>query len=265
MNSNSEAAVAAKARDHLPGRRSEDRPRERVFLSAEWRDLVMLNYEIDPGLVARYVPCGTELDSFDGKVFVSLVGFRFLRTKLWGFVPLPFHTNFDEVNLRFYVRRYEDGELRRGVVFIREIVPRFAVAELARRAYGENYISCAMSHTIRANAAGITAEYRWRAGSQWCSLRAQASGPPAYAADGSVEQFITEHYWGYSAQRDGRCIGYHVSHARWQVWSSTSAVFEGNAESLYGAELGRVLRGAPDSAFIADGSPVLVLRGSSIS
>ncbi|MGA8767010.1 MAG: DUF2071 domain-containing protein, partial [Candidatus Acidiferrales bacterium] len=112
---------------------------ERVFLSAEWRDLVMLNYEVEPRLLRPYVPRGTELDSFGGKTLVSLVGFQFLRTKLFGVLPLPFHSNFDEVNLRFYVRRPAvDGD-RRGVVFIREIVPKRAVALLARVAYGENY------------------------------------------------------------------------------------------------------------------------------
>jgi uncharacterized protein len=238
---------------------------KRVFLSAEWRDLVMLNYGIDPSLVARYVPQGTELDTFKGRVFVSLVGFRFLRTKLFGFLPLPFHTNFDEVNLRFYVRRREGGEERRGVVFIREIVPRFAVAQLARLAYGENYVSRAMRHTVHANGAGIAAEYQWRLERQWCGLRAEASGAPTQVAEGSVEQFITEHDWGYSAQRDGGCLEYQVSHAPWRVWKSTNAAFGGDPQLFYGAGLGRVLRRPPDSAFIADGSPVLVFKGQRIS
>jgi uncharacterized protein len=242
--------------DHPPG--------ERVFLTADWRDLVMLNYEIDPSLVARHVPQGTELDAFEGKVYVSLVGFQFLRTKLFGFVPLPFHTNFDEVNLRFYVRRREGDDVRRGVVFIREIVPRFAVAQLARLAYGENYVSLPMRHSVHTNGAGISAEYQWQVARQWCGLRAESSGASAYAAEGSVEQFITEHYWGYSAQRDGGCVEYHVSHVPWRVWASSAAAFEGDAESLYGAEFGRVLCRTPDSAFIAEGSPVRVFTGRRI-
>ena len=243
--------------DHLPG--------ERVFLSAEWRDLVMLNYEIDPGLVAPDVPLGTELDSFDGKVYLSVVGFRFLRTKLFGFVPLPFHTNFHEVNLRFYVRRREGTEVRRGVVFIREIVPRSAVAQLARLAYGENYVRFPMRHAVHTNGADIQAAYQWRVERGWCGLRAEASGAPAYATEASVEQFITEHYWGYSAQHNGGCVEYHVSHVPWRVWRSTTAGFEGDSESLYGAEVGRVLHRPPDSAFIADGSPVRVFRGRRVA
>src|SRR4026207_995434 len=121
---------------------------KRVFLSAEWRDLVMLNYEVDPGLLNRYIPAGTPLGSFQGRTYVSLVGFRFCQTRLLGFFPVPFHANFDEVNLRLYVRRKEGGEDRRGVVFIAEIVPRRAIATTARLIYGENYRYCPMQHRI---------------------------------------------------------------------------------------------------------------------
>ena len=76
----------------------------KVFLTAEWRYLAMLNYEIEPAVLAPFVPQGTELDSFDGKTFVSIVAFLFLDTRIGG-IPIPFHRNFEEVNLRFYVRR----------------------------------------------------------------------------------------------------------------------------------------------------------------
>ncbi len=137
-------------------------PERRVFLSAEWRDLVMLNYEVDPAVLRRYVPRGVQLDSFEGRTFVSLVGFQFLRTKLYGILAVPFHSNFDEVNLRFYVRRREGSEIRRGVVFVRELVPRMAIARFARLMYGEKYDSCPMQHRIQRNAHGLTAEYAWQ-------------------------------------------------------------------------------------------------------
>jgi uncharacterized protein YqjF (DUF2071 family) len=238
---------------------------ERVFLSAEWRDLVMLNYEVDPRLLQGYIPPGTELDVFDGRTFISLVGFRFLRTKLFGALFLPFHTNFDEVNLRFYVRRRENGEVRRGVVFIREIVPQTGIAVVARLVYGEKYSSYPMRHSVSMSASGGVARYEFRLGGAWCGLEAQVSGTPAQPAEGSLEQFITEHYWGYSARRGGGCLEYHVSHVPWGVWISKAAGFRGNADALYGPELGAVVRRPPDSAFIADGSPVLVFSGTRIS
>lgn len=238
---------------------------ERVFLSAEWRNLVMLNYEVAPHLLQSYVPPGTELDFFDGRTFVSLVGFRFLRTKLFGAVPIPFHANFDEINLRFYVRHEAGGEVRRGVVFIREIVPRPAVAFIARLAYGEKYSSYPMRHATNISASGAMARYEWRMNGAWCGLEAQASRAPAQCALGSLEEFITEHYWGYSAKRGGATLEYHVSHVPWRVWISDAADFRGNADAVYGPEFGGIIRRPPDSAFIADGSPVLVFAGRRIS
>ena len=108
----------------------------------------MLNYEVEAGFLDKYVPRGTALDSFLGKTYVSLVGFRFCRTKLFGSLAVPLHSDFDEVNLRFYVRRKESDENRRGVVFIAEIVPKRAIATMARLVYGENYVCLPMKHRI---------------------------------------------------------------------------------------------------------------------
>lgn len=244
-----------------------------VFLSAEWRDLVMLNYEVDPALLTQHIPAGTSLDSFGGKTYVSLVGFRFCRTKLFGHFPVPFHANFDEVNLRFYVRRKIEVEGRRGVVFIAEVVPRRAIAATARLLYGENYQCLPMKHNIETQESGTTFEYQWRADrrtdgrtdtNNWCRLSAETVGLPAHPSEGSLEQFITEHYWGYSAQPGGRSVEYHVSHVPWQVWPAAVAGFEGEAATLYGRQLADILHRRPDSAFVADGSPVIVYRGKRI-
>jgi uncharacterized protein len=237
----------------------------RVFLSAEWRDLVMLNYEVEPAILRQYVPRGVELDTFEGRIFVSLVGFQFLRTRLYGFVAVPFHSNFDEVNLRFYVRRRQGDEIRRGVVFVRELVPRRAIARFARLLYGEKYDSCPMQHRIAHPAQGIAAEYGWKWRGQQFRLSAQASGTPSRVAEGTLENFITEHYWGYSAKSASASIEYRVSHEPWRVWVSTGARFEGDGGALYGDEFGEILRRAPDSAFIAEGSPILVHTGRRIT
>jgi uncharacterized protein len=248
----------------------DDRPEEsashpeRVFLSAEWRNLVMLNYEVDPALLNDHVPSGTTLDSFRGKTYVSLVGFRFCRSKLFGYFSVPFHSNFDEVNLRFYVRRQKDGEVRRGVVFIAEVVPRRAIAITARLVYGENYKYAPMRHGIESVGANKRIEFQFQIQDQWCRLSAEAAGIPAVPQAGTLEQFITEHYWGYSAQSFGKSIEYHVSHVPWKVWSTSSSGFGGDASFLYGPELAKILQQHPDSAFVAEGSPVAVFKGSKI-
>jgi uncharacterized protein YqjF (DUF2071 family) len=233
---------------------------DEIFLNAEWRNLAMLNYEVEPALLARLVPAGTELDQWRGKTFVSLVGFRFLKTRVRG-IPIPFHRNFDEVNLRFYVRRSQGAEVRRGVAFIREIVPRRAIAVMARRLYNENYVALPMDHRAESrNGSCLSVEYSWRAQSGWNRMRLTSAGEPALAQEGSEEQFITEHYWGYTAQRDGGTVEYHVVHPSWRVWSGRAAGFEGDVTDLYGRELAGILQQRPSSAFLAEGSAVTVSR-----
>ncbi len=221
----------------------------------------MLNYEVDAGLLLPFVPTRTELDRYDNKVFVSLVGFRFLKTKLLGLVPVPMHSNFEEVNLRFYVRRQTGTEIRRGVVFIREVVPRRAIALIARTLYNENYVALPMSHKIRSVADTLRVEYRWQGQNGGNSIRVETEGNAALPVKGSLEQFITEHYWGYAAQPGGGCVEYCVTHPPWRVWQVRQSVFDGDGEELYGKDLAAVLRCKPEPAFLAEGSAVSVMRG----
>src|SRR5581483_4853719 len=234
----------------------------KAFLTAEWRYLAMLNYAVDPRLLQPLVPSGTELDFHVGTTFLSVVGFRFLRTRVFG-VPFPLHRDFEEVNLRFYVRRKTDGGWRRGVVFIREIVPRRAIAFVARTFYGEPYIALPMRHGIKLSGVGVSAEYAWRRAGRWESLRAVGVSQPREIESGSEAEFITEHYWGYTACKAG-CHEYEVEHPRWQVWHCSEAHLDADIGALYGGQFVETLSHAPTSAFIADGSPVAVRRKSAL-
>ena len=178
------------------------------FLTAQWRWLAMLNYEVDPALLRPLVPAGTELDAWGGVTYASVVGFMFLDTRVLG-IPIPFHRDFEELNLRFYVRRRGPEGWRRGVVFVKEIVPRFAIAAVARVVYNENYVALPMRRHLDISArAGGTVEYGWKQGGRWCGLRAEVRGPARPLVEGSEEEFITEHYWGYVRQRDGGTVEY---------------------------------------------------------
>ena len=230
----------------------------REFLTAEWRDIVMLNYMIDPAVLRPLVPPGTELDFFRGDTFLSVVGFRFLNTRAFG-VAFPFHRTFEEVNLRFYVRRCVDGAWRRGVVFISELVPRRAVAFVARTFYGEPYRALPMCHRINETTGGRLVEYSWRRCGRWENVRAIAEGDLHPTGEGSLEEFITEHYWGYTA-RGSACSEYNVQHPRWQIWRAREPAFTAEVSSLYGEAFSAFLNGPPASAFIADGSAVAVSR-----
>ena len=118
------------------------------FLAAEWRDLLIINYEVDPALLFPRLPAGTSLDLFEGRALVSLVGFRFLQTRVRG-IAIPGYQDFEELNLRFYVtHRTPAGELRRGVCFIGEFVPRRAIAWVARWVYGEPYRALPLRHRL---------------------------------------------------------------------------------------------------------------------
>lgn len=231
---------------------------DRAFLTADWRHLVMLNYAVDPRLLRDLVPDGTELDDWKGRTFISMVGFMFLDTRVIG-IPIPGYRNFEEVNLRFYVRRKEADGWRRGVVFVREIVPQLAVAAVARLVYGEKYTAMRMRHRIETEP--LLAEYEWHHRGRWNWMIARGEAPPALPEPGSEEEFITEHYWGYSRRRGGGTIEYRVEHPQWKVVRATVAALECDAAAIYGDDFARYLSADPSSAFIADGSKVSVLHG----
>ena len=239
--------------------------KESVFLTAEWRDLLLLNFAVEPALLRTFVPRGTELDSFQGKTYVSLVGFRFCRMKYLGWIPIPFHSEFEEINLRFYVRRQMGTGIRRGVVFIAEIVPKPAIAKTARWVYGENYVCRKMEHNLASEGSEKIVSYGWNGAAGWCRLKAGIEKEPELPLQGSVEQFITEHYWGYSRQRDGDSLEYQVGHVPWRLWTAIQAEFAGDASELYGEAFAEVLRRPPDSAFVAEGSQVTVFGGRALA
>lgn len=229
------------------------------FLTARWENLVLLNYACPPALLEPLVPAGTELDTWDGHALVSLVGFLFADTRLLG-VPVPFHRTFEEVNLRFYVRR-SAPEHRRAVVFIRELVPRWAIAAVARGVYNEPYLALPMRHRWSLNPDGGEVCYGWTYRGTDFELGARVRGAARRLPVPSEEEFITEHYWGYTRQRDGGTLEYHVEHPAWRVWTASDSWFRGPAAALYGPEFGAVLSGPPRSAFVAVGSPVAVHHG----
>jgi uncharacterized protein YqjF (DUF2071 family) len=236
----------------------------RPTLTAQWKNLVIANFAVDPGLLEPLVPSGTRLDPWGDVALVSLVAFQFLDTRVYG-IPIPLHRNFDEVNLRFYVRRDVGAESRRGVVFIKEIVPRWAIATTARLLYGEKYVALPMRHEVLPADVPASAEYSWRHRGAWNRLRVVPAGEPAFAVAGSEEEFITEHYWGYSKLRGGGTVEYRVEHPRWRVWSAAESLLECDAAALYGAALAGPLAARPTSAFLADGSPVIVYKGERIA
>lgn len=200
----------------------------RPFLTARWEDLVLVNFECPPEVLVSRVPRGTELDTLDGSALVSLVAFMFRDTRVLG-IPIPGHRTFEEVNLRFYVRRDAVDGPRRGVVFIRELVPRWAVAAVARGLYDEPYRTAAMTHSIALDAGrGGRIAYGWRRNGGTFAVAAEVDGPATVTPPGSEAEFVTEHYWGYTRRRDGGTAEYRVEHPRWRTWRSDDLELEGD-------------------------------------
>ena len=227
------------------------------FLTANWRYLAMLNFVVDPRILAPLVPPGTEIDYENGETFVSVVGFLFLDTRLLG-LPIPLHRDFEEVNLRFYVRKKSADTWRRGVVFVRELVPKRAIALIARAFYGEPYLAVPMKHDIEHVDLRLNVEYSWRRGSKWESLKMSASGEPQISRPARTPNSSPNIIGATPAVRAG-CSEYRVEHPRWKIWNADTFEFRADVATLYGKQFAETLAAAPRSAFIAEGSPIQVL------
>ena len=227
------------------------------FLKAEWRKLAMANYEVDPNVLAPYVPFGTELDLWNGRCYISLVGFMFKNTKLLG-VKIPFHTNFVEVNLRFYVTRTVDGKTKRGVVFIKEIVSKPALSFIANVVYKENYETMPLRYSWEENQVERTIEYAWKKKGKWNSLIVHADLDLKAMDLDSEEEFITEHYWGYASAGEKSTNEYEVTHPRWEHYPVKDYKIDIDFQLTYGAEFDFLNGLKPVSVLLAEGSEITV-------
>lgn len=230
------------------------------FLTAKWQDLVMANYEVAPEVLEEFVPNGTTLDFDGGKCFVSLVAFMFLDTRVLK-IAVPFHVNFEEVNLRFYVKRETDDETKRGVTFIKEIVPRQAIATVAKVFYGEPYEAWKMSHQKTRGELIYAWWKRDTAHHVKCAI-GENTGVPAENSHG---EFIIEHYWGYTKRAEKRTDEYKVEHPKWELFDINDYEIKCDFGALYGERFANLSNEKPHSIFMAQGSPVSVYKGAKLN
>jgi uncharacterized protein YqjF (DUF2071 family) len=234
------------------------------FLTAEWRKLIMANYVVAPETLESYLPAGTTLDLLEGRCYVSLVGFLFQNTRLKS-VPVPFHRTFEEVNLRFYVQHViATGERRRGVVFISELVPRYALSVIANVVYGEPYSTVPMRHVWLETNERRSVAYRWRHRGRWDELRVTSALESAEIEPGSAEEFFTEHYWGYT-KRGAWTSEYAVLHPRWRTYRILEHRIDVDFGALYGSGFTSLSERAPESILLAEGSEIEVRSGERLA
>lgn len=235
----------------------------KVFLKAEWNNLIMANYEVEPSVLQPYLPKHTELDLFEGKCYVSLVAFMFNNTKVLG-IKIPFHVDFEEVNLRFYVKRIVNGECRRGVVFIKEIVSKPAISFVANALYNENYETMQTAHYHSSENTDTRYTYLWgKNKSNLNSISFLTNGNKSPLQKGSKEEFITEHYWGY-AGNENETTEYEVQHPAWNILEYKDHSIDCDFSEVYGTEWAFLNNQKPSSVFMAEGSDIVVCKGKTI-
>ncbi len=227
------------------------------FLKAEWKKLAIANYQIDQELLTPYLPYGTDIDRYDGTCYVSLVGFMFLNTRVLG-MKIPFHTNFEEVNLRFYVKREDNGEVKRGVVFIKEIVPRMAISFIANTLYKENYESMKMDHQWNERSENSEVIYKWKTKNRWNTLSVDHIAKAQEIEPNSNVEFITEHYWGYARVGDRVTNEYEVTHPKWQHYCINDFKIDVDFGETYGQKFSFLNDQKPNSVMLAEGSEITV-------
>lgn len=235
----------------------------KTFLKAEWRKLVMINYEVDPKILRPYLPYKTEIDYWHNTCYVSLVGFLFKNVRVKG-IPFPFHTTFEEVNLRFYVRYKSGDEWKRGVVFIKEVVPKPAISFIANTIYRENYETRPMKYEWLESIDKLEVSYSWKK-KRWNKISVEAYKRPDIILPDSEEEFITEHYWGYARYADKATNEYEVVHPKWKVYPIRSFKIDVDFKAAYGQQFSFLTEANPKSVFLAEGSEIEVKGGIKIT
>jgi len=233
-----------------------------IFLQAEWRKLLMVNYAIDASILAPYLPAHTEIDLWHGTCYVSLVGFMFENTRVKGF-RIPGHVDFEEVNLRFYIKHHDGKEWKRGVVFIKEIVPKASLSFVANTLYHEHYETMPMEHSWVDSGDQLAVSYQWKK-HDWHSIAVVTESRLMQIEPGSEEAFITEHYWGYTKINAHKTSEYEVKHPRWEVYPVKRYTVDVDFGLVYGETFGFLSHLQPASVFLAEGSEISVHEGKRI-
>jgi len=227
------------------------------FLRAKWKNLVMANYAVNPALLEPFLPAGTSLDFFEGKTYVSLVGFLFAKTRIFG-IPVPRFGTFEEINLRFYVVHKEGNVKKRGVVFINETVPYKSVAWMANFLYKEHYSVMKTRHYWEKNPRNRLVEYYWENKGKWNSMKIESEPRSRTMTIGSLEEFIFEHYYGYTKISDNQSESYEVVHPRWSIFDIRNFKIDCDFAAMYGPQFSYLSAETPSSVMLARGSDVFV-------
>lgn len=225
-------------------------------LTCEWRKLAFINYIVPPEILKNHLPPHTELDFYNGNCYVSLVGFQFKNVKIAG-VQVPFHSDFEEINLRFYVKRFDGNQWRHGVVFLKEIVDRPALSMIANVMLNENYRTLPTGQEIKEEPGILSVRYFWQDQENKQHLQVHSESTPSAMHEHSESNFLLHRLWGYGKQDEKTTFEYNIHHPQWLTYPVKE--FSISVDFLQLGAKFSILNGAtPQSVLLAEGSKVKI-------
>lgn len=235
---------------------------DKLFLSAKWENLILITYDVDPEMLEQHLPRGLELDTINGRAFVSLVAFDFIENRVKG-LKIPFHINFPEINLRFYVKSTVNGISRRGVVFLREFVPKLAITFIANSLYSEKYTTVKMNSRIETNGV-VFAEHKLSIHKNNYFIAIEAENKPYLPGTDTIEHFFKEHKWGFGTSGRGNTLIYKVEHPFWEIYPVIKFDHNIDFAALYGNNWAELNEKSPYNVTFAKGSSIKVYGGKKL-
>lgn len=232
------------------------------FLTATWKYLPFANYKVPREFLMPFVPQGCQLDRFRESYYISVVGLRFLDTRVLG-VPVPGHINFSEINLRFYIKAEVGGKMRHGVSFIKEIVAKPVITWVANNLYNEHYQTMPVRYGLQEHGPEHHINYEWRPKSRWMKFNLSYAPDKKQIMPDTEEQFILERYYGFSQHRGGT-TSYEVKHVSWHYHEVLESFVDIDFEETYGKEFGLLNELEPSSIMMAEGSRIGIGRKTRI-
>lgn len=223
-----------------------------------------MNYIISPEILENYLPAYTIIDYFKGNCFTSLVGFPFRNVEIAG-MKIPFYTDFEEINLRFYVKRFDGTTWRKGTVFISEIANKSALKFLANSFLHEKYQTLETRQEIKENSELIETKYSWRTWMNWQFLNLISEKPSESVAEGTEAHFIMDRSSGYQKYDTATTNEYGISHPKWNIYPIRSFDINVDFEESFDSNFPVLNETLPHSVILARGSSVAVKQINKIT
>lgn len=176
-------------------------PTQPVLMYQRWEELLFLHWPVESDLVARDLPPGLRVDTFEGKAWIGLVPFLMRKVRPRFLPAVPGLSDFPELNLRTYVI---DAQGRPGVWFYSLDTPKRLPNWIAQNFFHLNYRLARMQ--VESLDSGCSYQSQLRLDRGWDSpqcYRWKRDGQSYFAKPGSLDFFLVERYrlFAYNVNR----------------------------------------------------------------